>query len=514
MLTGGSGMKRPPQSGLLSEEDIFLFLDYYELTSGKCNLDFGMNQEITENYFFREIPAHLGAYVIAAGLEQLVSYIQVMNRGLPREHRRWLRETSGQDFADEAFLDYLENFRFRGSVYAVPEGTPVFPHEPTINITGPSIDVQLFETMLLTLVNFESLVATKTARIVQAARGRPVFFSPEAADRSVVDFGARRAHGRDAAVLGARAAYIGGADGTSLVIAGMKWGIPYSGTMPHKFIQERYRGKGSFRESELAAFREYSQSFPHNSLMLVDTYDSLSGVRNAATVGRELKERGYALKGVRLDSGEPVSLSRKASEIMGTEFEGARILVTDNLDEYAIENILARGAPLSGFGVGTRLITGANYNSTTREGAVSALNGVYKFAENTDEAGKPVPSMKFTSSRDKATLPGRKQSWRRCRDGKYIEDIITLWDEKPDDAEPLMVPVIVNGELVYDFPETADIRRYALEQLDRLPDEYKKLSGGPAYPVRISPALARLRDKLYEEYQLEYPGPPPKGEKV
>ncbi len=495
---------RKPASGLLTEGDLFLFLDYYELTSGKCNFDFNMNHEITENYFFREIPSHLGSYIILAGLEQFASYINVMNRGLSKERRQWLRRTSGEDFENEALLDYLQDFRFKGDVYAVLEGTPVFPHEPIINVTGPSIDVQLFETYLLNIMNFESLIATKTSRIVQAAKGREVVFSPEDLGRSVIDFGARRAQGRDAAVLGARAAYIGGATGTSLVIAGMKWGIPYTGTMPHKFIQERYRGEGTFKESELLAFRQYAQSFPHNTVILVDTYETIEGVKNSVIAGQQLKRQGHELRGIRLDSGDPVELSKKAREMMGAEFENAKIFVSDNLDEYAIDDMLAKGAPVGGFGVGTRLITGANYNSLTKQGGVSALNGIYKFAENADVTGKPIPSMKFTSSKEKATLPGKKQTWRRFQDGKYLEDIITLWDERVGDAQPLLVPIIVKGEFVYDFPETASIRKYSMEQLAALREEHKQLTKSKSYTVKISEALAKLRDGLFEQYRREY----------
>lgn len=495
---------RKPESGLLTEEDLFLFLDYYELTSGKCNLDFNMNQQITENFFFREIPKHLGSYVLAAGLEQFASYIELMNRGLSKHHRDWLRNASGKDFEDETFLDYLQSFKFRGDVYAIPEGTPVFPHEPIINVTGPSIDVQLFETFLLNVINFESLVATKTSRIVLAARGKDIVYSVDEPNRSVIDFGARRAHGRDAAVLGARAAYIGGATGTSLVIAGMKWGIPFIGTMPHKFIQERYKGKGTFKESELLAFRQYARSFPYNTITLVDTYETIEGVKNSIIVAKELRKQGYELRGIRLDSGDPLDLSKKAKQMMGKEFEGCKIFVSDNLDEFVIDDILSKGAPVDGFGVGTRLITGANYNSLTKEGGVSALNGIYKFAENTDEMNQLIPSMKFTSSRDKATLPGKKQVWRRFKNGKYHEDVITTWDEKVDEAQPLLIPIIVNGEFVYDFPETKEIRRYAMEQLAALPDEYKRLTGSKPYPVIVSESLARIRDEIFEQYRLEY----------
>jgi nicotinate phosphoribosyltransferase len=499
----GEIMKRP-SSGLLSEEDLFLFLDYYELTSGKCNFDFNMNQEITENYFFREIPKHLGSYVVAAGLEQFAGYIELLNRGLSKEHRDWLRKTSGQDFADEAFLDYLQDFRFKGDVYAVPEGTPVFPHEPIINVTGSSIDVQIFETYLLNIVNFETLIATKTARIVQAAGDRGVVFSSEDLGRSVIDFGARRAHGRDAAVLGARAAYIGGAVGTSLVIAGMKWNIPYIGTMPHKFIQERYMGKGTFKESELRAFRQYAQTFPDNTLTLVDTYETIGGINNSIKVAQEMKQQGHELRGIRLDSGNPVELSEEARKRLSVEMDDPQIFVSDNLDEYTIDDILTKGASIAGFGVGTRLITGANYNSLTEKGGVSALNGVYKFVENTDEKGTTIPSMKFTSSKEKAILPGRKQSWRRSKGGKYLEDIITLWDENVEDARPLMVPIIKQGEFVYDFPETEHIRKYARENLGALPEEYRRLTNGSVYPVKISEALTRLRDELFERYSREY----------
>jgi nicotinate phosphoribosyltransferase len=371
-------------------------------------------------------------------------------------------------------------------------------------VTGPSIDVQIFETYLLNVVNFETLIATKTARIVRAAEGRDVVFSPEHSGRTVIDFGARRAHGRDAAVLGARAAYIGGAVGTSLVIAGMKWGIPYIGTMPHKFIQERYRGEGTLKESELLAFRQYAQTFPNNTVTLVDTYETIGGINNSIKVAQEMRQQGHELQGIRLDSGNPVELSEEARRLLSEEMDDPQIFVSDNLDEYTIDDILAKGASIAGFGVGTRLITGANYNSLKKQGGVSALNGIYKLVENTDEQGATIPSMKFTSSKEKAILPGRKQSWRRSKDGKYLEDIITLWDEKVEDARPLMVPIIEKGEFVYDFPETEHIREYARENLAALPEEYKRITKGSVYPVKISEGLTKLRDELFERYRREY----------
>ncbi|MBS7648646.1 MAG: nicotinate phosphoribosyltransferase [Candidatus Bathyarchaeia archaeon] len=493
---------RKLESGLLSEDDLFLFIDYYELTSGKCNFDHRLNNVITETYFFRENPKHLGSYVIAAGLEQFVSYIQILNRGLSRRHREWLEKMAGKDLSSE-FLDYLENFEFKGDIYAVPEGTPVFPNEPVINITGPSIDVQLLETYLLNIMNFESLVATKASRIAYAAKGRNIIYSP----RTVVDFGARRAHGRDAAILGARAAYIGGADGTSLVIAGMKWGIPFVGTIPHKFIEERYRGTGSFKETELSAFREYARSFPHNTILLVDTYETIEGVKNAVKVGLELKQLGYNLAGIRLDSGDPVELSKMARKILDEAgLTGVKIFASDRLDEFVIEDALAKGAPIDGFGVGTKLITGANYDSLIKEGGVSALDGIFKLAETSDVSGKMIPATKYTSSIGKATLPGKKQVWRIIKDGQYVEDIITLWDEEIENGKPLLVPIIVKGEIVYDFPELKEIRRYCAEQLAALPEKYRRIRDSEPYPVKISDKLRRLRDELFEKYWREYFG--------
>lgn len=488
------------ESGLLTEEDLFLFIDYYELTSGKCNFDHGVNNIITETYFFREVPKHLGSYIVAAGLEQFISYIEILNRGLSRKHREWLEKAAGKDLSED-FLDYLENFQFRGDIYAVPEGTLVFPNEPVINVTGPSIDVQLFETYLLNIMNFESLIATKVSRIVYAAKGKSVIYSP----RTVVDFGARRAHGRDAAVLGARAAYIGGADGTSLVVAAMKWNMPFVGTIPHKFIEERYREKGSFKEIELSAFREYAESFPHNTILLVDTYETIKGVENAIKVGLEMKKKGYKLAGIRLDSGDPVELSKIARKMLDESgLKDVKIFASDRLDEFIIEDALSKGAPIDGFGVGTKLITGANYNSITKEGGVSALDGIFKLAETSDETGRMIPSTKFTSSMGKATLPGKKQVWRRIENGKCIEDIITLWDEEVEDAKPLLIPIMIKGEIIYDFPDIKDIRKYCMEEISALPEKYKTLRGSEPYPIKISEKLRKLRDELFEKYYAEY----------
>ena len=446
----------------------------------KADLDHKNLNVITENYYVRKIPQ--GSYLIAAGLEQIIHFIK--NFKITEEDAEWLRRTSGRDF-DDRFLKYLLDVNFRGNVYAVPEGTVVFPNEPIINVTGPSPEVQLFETYLLNVMNFQTLIATKTSRIVRAARGR-----------DVVDFGARRAHGRDAAVMGARAAYIGGATGTSLVMAGRIWEIPYIGTMAHKFIQDR--------DDELDAFRDYAESFPHNSVLLIDTYDTLRGGRNACIVGRELKKKGFELKGVRLDSGNLLELSKKVRAILDSEgLTSAKIFASSDLDEFVVEGLVSAGAPIDGFGVGTRLITGANYNPLTERGGASALNGIFKIAERI-EGDSVIPKMKTTDDASKSTLPGRKQVWRRLLSGEFAEDMITLWDEKPRPESgwsPLLTPVIVKGRVVCDFPPLSDVKKRAAEQLSMLPEKYRKLDQVEEYPVMISTQIKDLREKLWKEYK-------------
>ncbi len=418
-------MTKTPQSGLLTESNMALFADYYELTMGKADFDGGNNAICTENYFVRSIPQ--GAYLIAAGLEQVIHYI--LNLRFTHADLKWLKESKATPDMSDGFLDYLRQFRFDGDVYAVPEGTPVFANEPLINVTGRSIDIQIFETYLLNMVNFQTLIATKTARIVHAARGRTCF-----------DFGARRAHGRDAGILAARASFIGGAAGTSLVIAGQYFGIPYVGTVAHKFIMDR--------PSELEAFRDYAKSFPHNTLLLIDTYDTIQGAKNACTVGKEMQARGEQLRGVRLDSGDLLTLSKAVREILDEAgLRDVQIFASNDLDEFQIDQLLAEGAPIDGFGVGTRLATGANFNSLTDEGGPSALPGVYKHVERIEDE-KVTGTIKLSEETGKSTLPGRKQLHRIYDDnGNYVKDVISLWDEDLPDSESLLVPVVLKGRV-------------------------------------------------------------------
>lgn len=458
----------PLKLGLISPNELALFLDYYELTSTKADFDHGNDAVVTQEYFVRSVP--FGSYLVATGLEQVIAFITKLC--FEEKDLGWLEATSGPDFRN-GFLDFLMNFKFSGDIYAVPEGSVVFPNEPIINVTGPTIEVQLLETYLLNMMNFQSLVATKTARMVDAA-----------GERTIVDFGARRAHGRDAALLAARAAYIAGATGTSLVLAGKMWDIPYIGTMPHAFIQNR--------PNELQAFREYSASFPHNTILLVDTYDTLEGVRNAITVGKELHEQGYRLMGIRLDSGDLASLSIEARKLLDESgFNKTKIFVSSDLDEYRIEELVRSEAPIDGFGVGTRLATGANYNSITREGGPSALPGVFKLVERIGKDGHPIPKTKLSA--EKVLLPYRKQVHRQLDENKmFHRDTISRWEEDVPDSEPLLIPIIQKGVLTYTFPSLDESRVYCKEQIARVPKSYRLLSEAPIFPVKLSPQLEEV----------------------
>ena len=472
-------MVKAPQSSLLTESNMALFADYYELTMGKADFDSRNNAICTENYFVRSIPQ--GEYLIVAGLEQVIHYI--LNLRFTNADLKWLKESKATPDMSDDFLDYLRHFKFDGDVYAVPEGTPVFANEPLINVTGRSIDIQIFETYLLNVMNFQTLIATKTARIVHAARGRACF-----------DFGARRAHGRDAGILAARASFIGGAAGTSLVIAGQYFNIPYVGTIAHKFIMDR--------PSELAAFRDYAKSFPHNTLLLIDTYDTIQGAKNACIVGKEMQASGAQLRGVRLDSGDLLALSKAVREIFDeVGLTEAQIFASNDLDEFQIDRLLTAGAPIDGFGVGTRLATGANFNPLTGEGGPSALPGVYKHVERI-EGEKVTVTMKLSEDTGKSTLPGRKQLHRSYdADGNYVKDVISRWDEDLQDGEPLLVPVILKGELVYSFPNSVAMQAKAKTELTRLSEPYKRLTDAEKYPVVLSPGLEDLLEQLTQNRQ-------------
>lgn len=453
-----------PKSALFTESEMSLFVDYYQLTMGNADFKNRNESTITANYFVRRIPQ--GEYLVAAGLEQVLHCIQ--NLRFTEDTIDWLLQ---QGELSEDYLESLRDFCFDGSVYAVPEGTIVFPNEPIINVTGKSRDVQLFETYLLCVMNFQTLIATKASRIVRAARGRPVF-----------DFGARRAHGRDAGILAARASYIGGASGTSLVIAGQHFDIPYVGTMAHKFVMDR--------PSDIDAFRDYTNVFPHNSTLLIDTYDTIQGARNACIVAKEMEDSGLRLKAVRLDSGDLLSLSKQVRSILDDAgLAYIQIIASHDLDEYKIDRLLENGAPIDSFGVGTRLATGANFNPLTGEGGPSALGGVFKSVERD---GIPV-SKQAVDEPEKATVPGRKQIYRYTdTDGDYCKDCVTHWNEPLSDGEPLLIPIVIDGKLVYNFPSITDSQERAKTELAKLRNSHQSLSNAKPYPVEIHPSLKQV----------------------
>ena len=470
-------MKRPPQSALLSESQMALFADFYEFTMAQADVNDENTAICTANYFVRSIPQ--GQYLIVAGLEQIVHYI--LNLRFTDADLTWLRDSQmAQDMSDD-FVDYLRHFKFGGDICAVPEGTPVFANEPLINITGPTIDVQMFETYLLSVMNFQTLIATKTSRMICAAR-----------DGTCFDFGARRAHGRDAGILAARASFIGGVAGTSLVIAARYFDIPCVGTVAHKFILDR--------PTELEAFRAYAKSFPHNTVLLIDTYDTIQGAKNACLVGKEMETQGYRLKGVRLDSGDLLRLSQGVRAILDAAgLTYAQIFASGDLDEFKINQLTQQKAPIDGFGIGTRLATGANFNPLTGEGGVSALPGVYKHVERID-GGDVTPTMKLSDEPGKSTLPGRKQVYRFYNaNGCYERDVISLWDETAKEGEALLVPIVHQGKLVYQFPSIKELQARATEELSKLPARHKMLINGEEYSVTLSPQLEQLRTRLSRE---------------
>ena len=459
-----------------------LFVDYYEFTSGRVNLDFKRNNEITESFFFRRNLKGY-QYLLAVGQHHLIDFIMEMNEGqLPERLIKWLEDTGGGDLNEE-FLDYLADFNFDGEVTGVDVGTPVFPNEPVINVTGKSIDVQLIETYLLHAMNTQSPVAT-TASMLRAISGK----------RSVVDFGARRSFNP---MLTAEAAIIGGADATSLVQAAQEYGLDYVGTMPHKFIQERWDGQMTFSASELIAFREYAETYPHNTVLLVDTYNTMNGILNAIIVARELRQKGFELKGIRLDSGDLLELSKMARALLNAAgFHNVRIYVSDNIDPWKIRDLLAKGAPIDGFGVGTRLVH-----------PHEALGGVYKLVQAGD-----IPYMKFTDNPKKMTLPYKRNIWRKYDvRGFAVNDMQTLWNEQPEEEgyTSLHHIFVAGGTQVYTFPSVKVMKKNVLSHLRTMKPILKRTFGTtnmqPApYRVELSKGVEAGKKELISRYETEF----------
>ena len=423
-----------------------MLCDFYELTMGNGYFEAGCKERITYfDVFFRKVPDG-GGFAIAAGLEQLIDYIE--NLHFTEEDIAYLR---GRNLFCEEFLDYLRNFRFTGDIYAIPEGTPVFPKEPLVVVRAPAIEAQLIETFTLLTINHQSLIATKANRIVRAAKGR-----------TVLEFGSRRAQGADAAIVGARAAYIGGCAGTACTISDEVYGVPAGGTMAHAWVQ--------MFDNEYEAFKTYCQTYPTNATLLVDTYNTLkSGIPNAIKAFNEvLKPLGITKCGIRLDSGDLAYLTRKAREMLDEAgWTECKISVSNSLDEYLIQDMLLQGAQIDLFGVGERMITAKSE---------PVFGGVYKLVAIEEPDGTVIPKIKVSENVEKITIPHFKKVYRLYgRDtGKAIADYITVYDETVDDtkgltifdpmatwkrkdvynfeARELLVPIFKNGKRVYDCP--------------------------------------------------------------
>jgi nicotinate phosphoribosyltransferase len=469
--------------------NLTLLTDLYELTMvGGYFVTGKKDQWANFDYFFRNIPDE-GGFCIAAGLEQVIDFIE--NIEITKDDIAYL-ETLGIFPPD--VLEYIRTLKFTGNLSAVPEGTLIFPNEPIIRVTAPLPEAQFIESALLNIMNFQTLIATKSARICIAAEGNPV-----------IEFGLRRAHGPDAALGAARASYIGGAVGTSNTLAGRMLGIPVRGTIAHSWIE-------SF-PSELDAFRNYAKVYPKGCLLLVDTYNTLrSGVPNAITVGRELTEGGQGqLVGIRLDSGDLAYLSKHSRRILDENgFAETKIIASSDLDEWLIESLKKQDSRIDIWGVGTRLVT--SYSSP-------ALGGVYKLTAIT-ENGKMAPKIKRSDNPEKITNPGLKKLVRYYDEsGMMRGDVILLEDEVFDPQKParvfhpvfphiyktypshfereeLFVPVFIKGERVYDPPPLMEVQEHTKRNLDRLGSEFKRLQNPHVYHVSLSEKLFRVKQEL------------------
>jgi nicotinate phosphoribosyltransferase len=444
----------------LKEENMSLFTDFYELTMCASYFDNKNFERATFDLFIRRLPENR-SYFLFAGLEETLQYLQ--NIQFTGDQISYLKK---QGF-NQDFLDYLRNFKFTGDVFAVPEGTVVFPNEPLIRVTAPIIEAQLVETFLLNSVNLQTMIATKASRVVHAAKGK-----------SVIEFGLRREHGIDAGMKVARSSYIAGCQGTSNVLAGQTYGLPVFGTMAHSFIMSYPK--------EIDAFRAFAKTFPDKSTLLIDTYNDITGAEKAVIVGKELESKGYKLGGVRLDSGDLAKSSQKIRKILDKHgLSYAKIFVSGDLDEYKIASLLEQGAKIDAFGVGTKMGTSSDR---------PYLDVIYKLCETMNSDGSSVPIMKL--SEEKNTLPGRKQVYRFTnQDGVMEKDVIALADEQVPGDE-LLAKVMEKGKLIYNFPSLNDIQTSASENLSKLPERYKALTHAPAYPIELSRNLKLLIKKI------------------
>ncbi len=434
-----------------------LLTDLYELTMAAAYFDNHFRAKGSFELFVRSLPAER-SYLIAAGLEQALDYLE--NVRFRASDIDYLRSQTVFGSVSGKFFDYLRDFQFKGEVWAMPEGTPVFSEEPLLRVTAPIIEAQVVETYLLSMITFQTMIASKAARVVEAAQGR-----------DVIEFGTRRAHGPEAGTLAARAAYIGGCKGTSNVEAGRRFGIPVFGTLAHSFIMAY--------EDEEEAFGRFEDVFPDNATLLIDTYDTLAAID-------KIVEAGLRPKMVRLDSGNLIELSREVRRRLDEEgLEETEIFATSDLDEHVITEMLARGAQVDAFGVGTSLATSKDAPS---------LSGVYKLV---DVFGVEGPSYRAKLSGGKVSYPGCKQVFRRTGpDGKYKEDVVSRCADTYEDATPLLGCVMSEGRRLNSPPALPEVRRRAREEIARLPDACRRLHNAVAYPVRFSRKLQELLEEF------------------
>ena len=480
----------------IDNRNLTMLMDLYELTMANGIFSSDLRDTVTYfDMFFRRIPDN-GGYAIMSGVEQLIDYLN--NLHFDEDDIEYLRS---YDFFSEEFIDYLASFKFTCDVWAVPEGTPIFPQEPIVTVKGPAMQAMMVETMILLTINHQSLIATKTNRIVRAAQGRPV-----------MEFGARRAQGADAAYFGARSAIIGGCTGTSNIKAAKDFSVAASGTMAHSWVQ--------LFPDEYTAFKTYAERYPDSCLLLVDTYNVIhSGIPNAIRVFDEvLKPLGKRPLGIRIDSGDITYITKKVRKMLDNAgYEDCKICISNSLDEYLIRDMIFQGAEVDSFGVGERLITASSE---------AVFGGVYKLAA-TEKNGIVTPKIKISENTSKITLPGIKIPWRLFdrNTGKAIADVITLNTEKIDDSEPyeifdpvytwkrkiatdfvaikLQKKIFDKGKQVYASPSVKEISEYCKEQVDSLWDEVKRFEKPHTYYVDLSEQLWNQRNELLNNLSVK-----------
>lgn len=441
-----------------TQENRTMLTDLYQITMNAAYYARNKNDLATFDLFIRKLPKDWG-FFIANGIEDAIDY--ATNISFSEEDIDYLRD---QEIFNEDYLNKLRNFKFTGEIYAVKEGTPVTANTPILRVTAPRSEAQFLETMLLNTINFQTMISTKANRIVNAAT-----------PAKVVDFGLRRAQEKDAAVKGTRAAFVGGVSATSNVLAGKEYNIPISGTQAHSFVM-------SF-PTELEAFREYAKTFPNNSTLLIDTYDTIQGAKNAAIAGKELEAEGKKLIAVRLDSGDIAELSKQVRKILNNAgLPYVKIIASNDLNEYKITELKNNGSRIDGYGVGTELITAK---------PIAAIPGVYKLVE--DEEGA-----KIKLSEGKKSYPGNKQIYRVEENGQNLYDILALEGENVS-GTPLLEKVVENGERIHPRRSLEEIRSYCLEQVAKMPASSKDLVATP-YEFRESPGLKNLVVKLTKKH--------------